>query len=116
MNDTTTPPEPEGAEPARAGGRPIPKQPELVHDTAPKEPRAPREGSSMHAALTVLQGKRKPMTPQELYDEAVKRGLLKNLTGKTPVATLAAQLAVANKAGRFVERPEPGRYQLRHDK
>jgi hypothetical protein len=73
----------------------------------------PREGSAMHAALTVLRSKRKPMTPQEIYDEALTKGLVKGLKGKTPVATLAAELARSNKAGRLVQRPAPGRYQLR---
>lgn len=77
------------------------------------KPRQPREGSSLHAAMTILRGKRNPMTPQDIYDEAIKKGLAGSLKGKTPVATLTAQLAVANKKGLYVERPEPGRYLLR---
>lgn len=75
--------------------------------------RGPREEGSVAQAMKVLKGRTKPMTPQEIYDAGMKKGLFAHLTGKTPVATLAAQLAVANKKGRHVERPEPGRYQLR---
>lgn len=42
-----------------------------------------------------------------------KAGLTKNPKGKTPVATLGAQMAVANKHERHVERTSPGKYQLR---
>ena len=80
---------------------------------ANREVKAPREGSAIHAAITVLKGAKEPMTPQDIYDRAVKRGLAGGLKGKTPVATLAAQLAVANKKGLHVERPEPGKYRLR---
>jgi hypothetical protein len=76
-------------------------------------PRPPREGSALHAAITVLKAAREPLTPQEIYDRAVKRGLAGGLKGKTPVATLGAQLATANKRGIHVERPTPGHYALR---
>lgn len=73
----------------------------------------PREGGALHAAMTVLKDAREPLTPQAIYDRAVKLGLAGGLKGKTPVATLAAQLATANKKGVHVERPKPGHYQLR---
>jgi hypothetical protein len=54
------------------------------------------------------------MGPQAIYDEAVAKGLYTpSAKAKTPVASLAARLAVANKEGRFVTRPEPGKYLLR---
>lgn len=80
--------------------------------TAPATPGL-REGSALHAAVTVLADATEPMTPQAIYDAAVARGLAGGLKGKTPVATLAAQMATANKRGQHVERPAPGRYQLR---
>lgn len=76
-------------------------------------PPTPREGSALHAALEVLKAAREPLTPQEIYDRAKKRGLATGLKGKTPVATLAAKLATMNKAGHYVRRPAPGRYELR---
>lgn len=77
------------------------------------QPRPPREGSALHAAVTILKDANEPLTPQEIYDRAVKRSLAGGLKGKTPVATLGAQLATANKKGIHVERPTPGHYQLR---
>lgn len=81
--------------------------------TSDTGPRTPREGSAMHAAVTVLADASEPMTAQQIYDAAVTRGLAGGLKGKTPVATLAAQMATANKKGQHVERTAPGRYQLR---
>jgi hypothetical protein len=73
----------------------------------------PRPGGALADALTVLKGARRPMTPQAIYDAGRARGLFEGLKGKTPVATLQAQLAVANRKGLYVERPEPGRYKAR---
>lgn len=75
--------------------------------------RGPREGSTMWAAMEVLRGKRKPMTTAEIYAEISGRNLAPGLKGKTPEATLAAQLAVNAKRGRFVERTEPGKFRLK---
>jgi hypothetical protein len=74
---------------------------------------APREGSTMWAAIEVLRGKRKPMTPAEIYAEIRERNLAPSLKGKTPEQTVAARLAVAAKRGLFVERSEPGKFRLR---
>lgn len=76
----------------------------------------PREGSAMHGAITVLKGKRTPMHVNEIWAEMVERGLHTSLKGKTPEATLGAQLAVHAKKGELVERPEPGRYKLLRSK
>jgi HB1, ASXL, restriction endonuclease HTH domain len=75
--------------------------------------RGPREGSTMWAAMEVLRGKRKPMTAAEIYAEISERKLAPGLKGKTPAATLAAQLAVNAKRGRYVERIEPGKFRLK---
>jgi hypothetical protein len=79
----------------------------------PKADAAPREGSTMWAAIEVVRGKRKPMTAREIYAEISERKLAPGLKGKTPEATLAAQLAVNAKHGRYVERTEPGKFRLR---
>ena len=79
-------------------------------DTAP---RAPREGSTMWAAIEVLRGKRKPMTAREIYAEISERKLAPGLKGKTPEQTIAAQLAVHAKRGLYVERAEPGKFRLK---
>ena len=42
-----------------------------------------------------------------------ERKLAPGLKGKTPERTLAAQLAVSAKRGRFVERTEPGKFRLK---
>src|SRR4051794_24660984 len=58
--------------------------------------KGPREGTIMAAALAVLKGKRTGMSVQAIYDEALARGLYKpSAQAKTPVASLAARLAVA---------------------
>ena len=77
--------------------------------TSRKTPRRePREGSTMWAAMQVLRGKRKPMTAAEIYAEIREQKLAPRLKGKTP-ETIAAQLAVNAKQGRYVERTEPGK-------
>ena len=86
--------------------------------TAPKpqgkaQQRGPREGSTMWAAMEVLRGKRNPMTAAEIYAEIRERKLAPGLQGKTPEQTLAAQLAVNAKRGRYVERTEPGKFRLK---
>ena len=45
--------------------------------------------------------------------EAFVGKLAPGLKGKTPERTLAAQLAVSAKRGRFVERTEPGKFRLK---
>lgn len=75
--------------------------------------RGPREGSTMWAAIEVLRGKRKPMTAGEIYAEIREGKLAPGLKGKTPEQTLAAQLAVNAKQGRYVERTEPGKFRLK---
>ena len=75
--------------------------------------RAPREGSTMWAAIEVLRGKRKPMTAREIYAEINERKLAPGLKGKTPEQTVAAQLAVHAKRGLYVERAEPGKFRLK---
>jgi hypothetical protein len=76
-------------------------------------PTAPREGSTIWAAIEVLQAKRKPMRAAEIYAEIRMRGLAPGLKGKTPEQTVAAQLAVSAKRGLYVERAEPGKFQLK---
>jgi hypothetical protein len=73
----------------------------------------PRKGSTMWAAIEVLRDKGKPMRAAEIYAEIRERKLAPSLKGKTPEQTVAAQLAVHVKRGRYVERPEPGKFQLR---
>lgn len=73
----------------------------------------PREGSTLWAVLQVLKGKRTPMRPEAIYAEIKERKLAPGLKGKTPEATVAAQLAVAAKAGKHgIHRPKPGHYAL----
>jgi hypothetical protein len=81
--------------------------------SADSAPRTPREGSTMWAAIEVLRGKRKPMTAAEIYSEISERKLAPGLKGKTPEQTVAAQLAVHAKRGLYVERTEPGKFQLK---
>lgn len=76
-------------------------------------PRAPREGSTMWAAIEVLRGKRKPMTAHEIYAEISERKLAPGLKGKTPEQTVAAQLATHAKRGLYIERAEPGKFRLK---
>jgi HB1, ASXL, restriction endonuclease HTH domain len=85
--------------------------PQKATDKTPQ--RGPREGSTMWAAIEVLRGKRKPMTAAEIYSEIRERKLAPGLKGKTPEQTLAAQLAVNAKRGRYVERAEPGKFRLK---
>ena len=75
--------------------------------------RAPREGSTMWAAIEVLRGKRKPMTAREIYAEISERKLAPGLKGKTPEQTVGAQLATHAKRGLYVERAEPGKFRLK---
>lgn len=72
----------------------------------------PRPGSALAAALKVLEGKPGGMKPPEILKEAKKRRLVPGLKGKTPEATLAAQLAVEAKKGRFVKRVAPATFAL----
>jgi hypothetical protein len=58
-------------------------------------------------------GKRKSLTAAEIYAEIRERDLAPGLKGKTPEATLAAQLAVNAKRGRYVERTQPGKFRLK---
>jgi HB1, ASXL, restriction endonuclease HTH domain len=74
----------------------------------------PREGSTMWAAIKVLREKGKPMRAAEIYAEIRERDLAPGLKGKTPEQTVAAQLAVHVKRGLYVERPKPGKFQLRN--
>jgi len=67
----------------------------------------------MWAAIKVLRDQGKPMRASEIYAEIRKRNLAPGLKGKTPEQTLAAQLAVHVKRGLYVERPEPGKFQLK---
>ncbi len=67
----------------------------------------------MWAAMEALRGKRKPMTSAEIYAEISERKLARGLKGKTPQTTLAAQLAVNARPGRYVERTEPGKFRLK---
>jgi hypothetical protein len=73
----------------------------------------PRPGSTLAGAIAVLQRAGKPMRCSEIHKEIVRRKLCPTLGGKTPVATIQGQLALANKRGEYVCRPEPGVYALR---
>ncbi len=75
----------------------------------------PRAGSTMWAAIEVLRDKGKPMRAAEIYAEIRERKLALGLKGKTPEQTVAAQLAVHAKRGLYVERPEPGKFQLKSE-
>jgi hypothetical protein len=68
----------------------------------------------MWAAIKVLREKGEPMRAAEIYAEIRERDLVPGLKGKTPEQTVAAQLAVHAKRGLYVERPEPGKFQLRN--
>jgi hypothetical protein len=82
---------------------------------AGRSPAGPREGSTMWAAIEVLRDKGKPMRAVEICAEIRERNLAPSLKGKTPEQTVAAQLAVHAKRGLYVERPEPGKFQLRSE-
>jgi hypothetical protein len=75
--------------------------------------KAPREGSVVWAAIQVLDGKRRAMTPAEILAEIQERRLAKKLEGKTPEASVAARLAVHTAQGLYFERPEKGKYRLK---
>jgi hypothetical protein len=102
-----------------AGSKTKKAAPTTAKKSAPKKTSQPagtptvRDGSMLHAAMAVLKTSREPLTVGEIYERAVKRNLLTNVKTKTPIASLSARLAVANKHGEHVERPAPGRYQLR---
>jgi hypothetical protein len=53
------------------------------------------------------------MTAAKIYAEIRERKLAPGLKGKTPEQTLAAQLALNAKHGRYVERTEPGKFRLK---
>jgi len=76
-------------------------------------PVGPRKGSTMWAAIEVLREQGTPMRAAEIYAEIRRRNLAPGLKGKTPEATVAAQLAVHVKRGLYVERPEPGKFRLK---
>lgn len=80
-------------------------------DKAPQ--RGPRAGSAMWAAMEVLRGKRRPMSAAEIFAEIRERRFAPGLKGKTPEQTIAAQLAVNAKRGRYVERADPGKFRLK---
>ncbi len=82
---------------------------------AGRPPVGPREGTTMWAAIEVLRDKGKPMRAAEIWAEIRERNLALGLKGKTPEQTVAAQLAVHVKRGLYVERPEPGKFQLRSE-
>jgi hypothetical protein len=98
--------------PGTSGGAQA-KQAKAVSPPAPAT--GPREGSTLWAAIEVLRGKRKPMRAAEIYAEIRERKLAPGLKGKTPVQTVAAQLAVAVKRGVYVERSEPGKFRLKSE-
>ncbi len=75
----------------------------------------PREGSTMWAAIEVLRDQGKPMRAAAIYAVIRERKLAPGLNGKTPEQTVAAQLAVHAKRGLYVERPEPGKFQLKSE-
>jgi HB1, ASXL, restriction endonuclease HTH domain len=107
VSKTDTPQKPN----ATAPPKPKAKAPQKPKAKIPQ--RGPREGSTMWAAMEVLRGKRNPMTAAEIYAEISERKLAPGLKGKTPQATLAAQLAVNAKRGRYIERTEPGKFRLK---
>lgn len=68
--------------------------------------------SFLDVAVTVLDGRRNPMSVGEIVDEARRRRLLKT-KGKTPEATLTAALnrhIEANGKESVVVKPAPGRF------
>lgn len=65
----------------------------------------------LDAAIEVLRTSSRPLTTKEIVDAALKRGLL-HTNGKTPVATMSAQLY--RHAGGAIRRvAEPGRGRAR---
>ena len=77
------------------------------------EPRPPREGSGLWAALEVLKKARTPMTGADVFAKIKERKLAPGLKGKTPEATITAALNVAAARGHHgVVRPEPGRFAI----
>lgn len=79
-----------------------------------KDPTGPREGSGLWAALQILKAARNPLTPDEIWDRIKAKKLAPGMKGKTPAATIGAQLATALKADKIpgLTRPEPGRYAI----
>lgn len=80
----------------------------------PTPAKGPREGSGLWAALQILKAARNPLTPDEIWDRIKAKRLAPGMKGKTPAATIGAQLATALKAGKIdgLSRPEPGKYAL----
>ena len=76
---------------------------------------AKRPNQYVEAALKVLEASREPMTTQAITDEALHRKLL-DVTGKTPEASMGAQLYTSIKRlrGRSpFEQVGPGLFMLR---
>ena len=75
----------------------------------------PREGSGLYAAIKVMERARNPLTPDEIWERIKKDNLAPGMKGKTPAATIGAQLAVALKKGSIdgLERPQKGRYAIK---
>ena len=69
----------------------------------------------LDAALTVLRAAERPMTSDEVTQEAIRQGLIVP-TGKTPKATMAARLYVEvqrNPETPLVRLAEPGKMRTR---
>jgi hypothetical protein len=61
--------------------------------------------SFLAAAQAVLQASGRPMTTQEITEEALRRGLIETV-GKTPLATMRAQLyGAAQRENATIVRP-----------
>lgn len=90
-----------------------PKTSRAARPASTSEPRPPREGSGLWAALEVLKKARTPMTGADVFAKIKERKLAPNLKGKTPEATITAALNVAAARGQHgVVRPEPGRFAI----
>lgn len=72
----------------------------------------PRKGSLMAGALKVLDGQPDGLKVGDIWAEIKRRRLAPDVKGKTPAATLSAQLSVNAKKGRYVKHVGPGTFAL----
>jgi len=75
---------------------------------------AKRKKTVRQAAVEVLRRAGEPLKADEIGRRVLKvKGV--ELTGKTPLASVSALLAVENKKGGVFERVAPGTYRLREE-
>lgn len=69
----------------------------ILHGTKPKTGRSAGGGSALSAAIKVIEEAGVPMKAKDVAREVIRRKMAPTLKGKTPEATIGAQLYVAAK-------------------